>query len=263
MPRPALAVMRRSQQPVDDFRVGIGRIVRQKRIDFLRGRRQADEIESRSAKQRALVGRRRRMQAFLVQFREHKPINRSRRQGRLLNWLKRPIRPILLGNFIFGTRHNRKNRAARRRPGRTHLHPFRQHADLFIRELAFWGHAQVLVILMNRGNQPAFFGLARDDGRPRLTTRKQRFARIQPQPRFLLFGTVAADALIQQKRTNLLLKKFDLRRRQRRKCGRRGVRSIGGTPGKRGQKKPGEKKEKSARQHRSVSIHAPDINNIA
>ena len=47
VPRPALAVTRRGQQAVDQPLVGIGRVVGQKRVDFLGGRRQPRQVEGR------------------------------------------------------------------------------------------------------------------------------------------------------------------------------------------------------------------------
>ena len=48
-PRPALAVVRRAKQTLDDLLVGVWRFVRDEFIDLLDGRRQADEIEIRAA----------------------------------------------------------------------------------------------------------------------------------------------------------------------------------------------------------------------
>ena len=50
--RHPLAVPRRSQQPVDHHLVCARRGVRQKRVDFRRGRRQAGQVERHPAKQR-------------------------------------------------------------------------------------------------------------------------------------------------------------------------------------------------------------------
>ena len=47
VPAPALAVMRRGQQPIDDPGEGIRRPVVFERLDFLGGRRQADQVVSR------------------------------------------------------------------------------------------------------------------------------------------------------------------------------------------------------------------------
>ena len=47
VPAPALAVVRRGQQPVDHLGEGVGRLVGQERLDLLRRRRQADQVERR------------------------------------------------------------------------------------------------------------------------------------------------------------------------------------------------------------------------
>ena len=60
VPRPALAVVRRREQPVHDLFVGNGTFVLEEFGEFFRRRRQADQIESDAAKQYSLLGRRRR-----------------------------------------------------------------------------------------------------------------------------------------------------------------------------------------------------------
>ena len=49
VPRPALAVGRRGQEPIDDLLERLGRIVREERLDLLRGRRQAGQVERGAA----------------------------------------------------------------------------------------------------------------------------------------------------------------------------------------------------------------------
>ena len=63
VPAPALAVVRRGQQPVDDPGEGVGRIIAEEGRDLLGGRRQADQVEGDAADQGRLVGRRRRRQS--------------------------------------------------------------------------------------------------------------------------------------------------------------------------------------------------------
>ena len=53
---PALAVVRRRQQPVDLLLVGVRDFVGQERIDFFDRRRQADQIETQAAEQRDAIG---------------------------------------------------------------------------------------------------------------------------------------------------------------------------------------------------------------
>ena len=60
VPRPALAELRRRQQPIDHLLVGVRRLVLDEGVDLLRRRRQADQVEGHAAQQSALVGGRRR-----------------------------------------------------------------------------------------------------------------------------------------------------------------------------------------------------------
>ena len=52
VPRPRLAVARRREQPVDDLREGVGRVVLQERLDLVGRRRQAGQVERHPADQR-------------------------------------------------------------------------------------------------------------------------------------------------------------------------------------------------------------------
>ena len=70
VPAPALAVGGRGEQPVDDLREGVRRLVRQERVDLLGRRRQAGQVEGRAADQRPLVGGRRGRQALRLELRE-------------------------------------------------------------------------------------------------------------------------------------------------------------------------------------------------
>ena len=49
VPAPALAVVRRREQPVDHLLVGVGRLVVEERVDLLRRRRQAGQVEGDAA----------------------------------------------------------------------------------------------------------------------------------------------------------------------------------------------------------------------
>ena len=60
------AVLRRVEQAVHQFLVGIGRFIFDERFDFLRRRRQAGQIERDAASKRAAVGLGRGLEALLV-----------------------------------------------------------------------------------------------------------------------------------------------------------------------------------------------------
>ena len=53
---PTLAVTRRSQQAIDDFRIGIGGRIHEECLEFFGCRRQADQVETDPAQQGAFVG---------------------------------------------------------------------------------------------------------------------------------------------------------------------------------------------------------------
>ena len=57
MAGPTFTEPRRSEQAIDDAFVGQRRIVRQKRFNFFRRRREADQIECHATKQRRFIGR--------------------------------------------------------------------------------------------------------------------------------------------------------------------------------------------------------------
>ena len=61
MPPPPLAITGRREQPIDNFRIGVGRVVVQVFSQFFRSRRQSRQIKTDPAKQRALVSGRRRI----------------------------------------------------------------------------------------------------------------------------------------------------------------------------------------------------------
>ena len=66
-PGPALAELRRGEQPIDDRFVGVRARVGDERIDFRRRRRQADQIEGHAADERRAIGFRRGRQPFAFQ----------------------------------------------------------------------------------------------------------------------------------------------------------------------------------------------------
>ena len=99
LPGHAFAVVRRREQLVDEFLVGLRRGVVQERVDLRGRRRQADEVEVEPPNQRPLVCLRRRREPFLVQLRQHEPIDwilefelgtRDFRNRGLLQGSKRP-----------------------------------------------------------------------------------------------------------------------------------------------------------------------------
>ena len=72
---PGFAVARRREQAIDHLLERVGRLVREKRVDFFGRRRQAGEIERGAAEQRQLVGGADRRQAFALETREDEAID--------------------------------------------------------------------------------------------------------------------------------------------------------------------------------------------
>ena len=70
VPAPALAEVRRGQQPVHHLLVGVGDVVVEEGVDFVGRRRQADQVEGDAPQQRALVGGGRGRQLLLFELGE-------------------------------------------------------------------------------------------------------------------------------------------------------------------------------------------------
>ena len=84
VPAPALAVVRAGQQPIDELVVGVGRRIGDERLDLLRRRRQADQVEVRAANQLAAIGGRVRRNALRFQPRQDEAIDRRAAPGFVL-----------------------------------------------------------------------------------------------------------------------------------------------------------------------------------
>ena len=78
---PALPIMRRGQQPLDEKIVRVGCVVRDEGVHFFDGRRQPDQVERQAADQRDLIGFRRRLQTFFFETRKNERV--ERRDGRV------------------------------------------------------------------------------------------------------------------------------------------------------------------------------------
>ena len=64
------------------------------------------------------------------------------------------------------------------RPGSAHGDPSRQYRDLFRRHLAGRGHLEAIVV--DRLDEQALAGLARDKSRTRFAALQDRFERVEP-----------------------------------------------------------------------------------
>jgi len=101
VPGHVLAVLRLREQAVDEPRVRVGPLVREKRVDILARRRQAREVEAQPADQRARISPRARLELVLLQLAHDEAIDRAsvpRRVAdlRLLGVLRRDERPVPL-----------------------------------------------------------------------------------------------------------------------------------------------------------------------
>ena len=92
--RHSLAVMRRSQQAIDQGLVGVGTGVGEKRVDLLRRGRQPDQIEREPADQGGPLGLRRRREALGLEPGQHEPIDRVYNPGGVsYRWRARAVAP--------------------------------------------------------------------------------------------------------------------------------------------------------------------------
>src|SRR5262249_17438053 len=79
--RPALAVVRRIEQAVDDALERLRRLVGEEGIDFRRRRRKADEVEGYAPQERALFCGPGRFQSRLIEPGENETIDVAQRPG--------------------------------------------------------------------------------------------------------------------------------------------------------------------------------------
>ena len=189
VPRPALAVLRRSEQAIHHLRESLRRRVVQKRPDLRRLRRQSNQIKIRAPQQRGLFRRRRGLEVLLLQFREQKAVDVHRRPARVLHRRRfhggrhRLPGPMCTPAFFEIERLLRGGdfRRGFLRPGRTVLHPRREIRNLLRRQPPFGRHLHILVGVMNRLDEQTFLGVARNESGPGVTTLEHPFAGVQEQ----------------------------------------------------------------------------------
>ncbi len=87
VPGPALPIVRRAQQPIDQLLVGVGGTVVQEFVDLYRRRRQAEQVEAEPSQQRRLVRFGRRSDSFVFQTGEDEAVNVVVNPARLLSIL--------------------------------------------------------------------------------------------------------------------------------------------------------------------------------
>src|SRR5262249_1496999 len=89
VPGPALAIMRRGEQPIDHFGEGDGRLIGQEVCDFARSRWQADQVEGDAPDERPLIGAWGWFKTLFLELGQDKSIDGRSRPSRLI-YRRRP-----------------------------------------------------------------------------------------------------------------------------------------------------------------------------
>ena len=225
MPRPVFAKARGTQQPSDNFRVGVRRGVIEKHAHLFGSRRQAGQSERDSTKERPTVGGCGGLKPALLHLREKKLIHGMRRprrvrhggHGDFLHRLETP--PVFarseccLPRHVVGRRHGR--RIVARVQGAI-VHPFHEVRDDGITELGpILGHGRIGIVVPDRLDEPTLPRVAGDERGTGVTALEQAIAEIHAQLALLLLRAVALVAFGGQQRADALLEEFKLRGRGR------------------------------------------------
>ncbi len=164
VPAPSLAVRGRREQAIDKLLVGIRRLVRDERLDLLRRRRQAGQVERHAADERAFDGGLRRLQPGRFEFGEDERVDRVCSFGFwTLGILERPAkRPVISDSW----RDRFRVRAGKRHVVRgTEVDPLRELREVSWRQLLpAVGHVRGLLVRREHVKQ-ALLRVAGNDGR--------------------------------------------------------------------------------------------------
>ena len=190
VPAPALAELRRREQPIHDFLKGFRRLVLHESLHFIGPRRQADEIEIYTPDQRRAVG----IRDGLDFYRLHRSENEAIHIATCPRWilhLGRCVRlrelegPEFLGlrriPFALGDGLHRE-RLPFARIGSTHFDPLLKLRDHIIRQLPAFllrRHLHLLVLVSDCLHQQAFGDVSRHHGVTRFATHARRLASIE------------------------------------------------------------------------------------
>ncbi len=199
VPAPALAVMRIGKQAVHggiDRGLGIGGVGVEKGVQFLRGRRQAGEVEVQAAQERGGGGFGGRRDALGLQTREDEPIERRAHPG-----------VVRHGGWL-GTRKREKGPVAF--VGRALFDPAAQRGDIGFGQRRLFGgrrrHHIVGVVTEDADEQFAALGMpGHDGGRAAFQFHRRALEGVQPQAAFALFliRAVALEAGVGQQRADV------------------------------------------------------------
>ena len=231
---PALAELRACEQAVDDMRECVLRRVGLERADLRLARRKPSEIEARATDQRAAVGGSSGGEVLLGELREEQRVDRVVRPVGVRDLRDigprdraiRPVRRLAFGDVLVAP----AMRGARgsllvvgllgaflARIGRAHRDPLLERADLGGGQLAVRRHLQVDIVVANRADQQARVEVVRHHRGTALPAAADRIARVDAQAALgkARVLRVAAVALADEHRADLLLEELDLLGRRR------------------------------------------------
>ena len=217
VPRPALAVVGRGEQPIDQPGISVGRGIGHERLDLGGLGRQADQVEGQAADQGPTVGFGRGLETLRLQLRQDEAVDRVARPRLVLDLGRRGIFDRLeapvSGALAEVERSDLRGRAGlgRHRPGGSALDPLGQDGDLLGRELGLRRHPEVFGVADGL-DQEALLGLAGEQGRAGVATFQGVGQAIEPQAPLGLALAVAREAAVGQQRADLRLEERDPRR---------------------------------------------------
>ena len=189
--RPALAVVRRRQQAIDELLVGVRRAVVHKRLNLFERRLEAQQTDIRPRDQRALVRRRRELEVLLGELRQDEVIDlvdrpalrrrnvRCRMRG---DRLERPPFAALLQRHAFVLRRRgRERRCAHARIDGAFGNPLGEVFENRVGELAARRHLDERVGIAQHLQQAAVGGPARRQHRTGRTALEQALFGVENQ----------------------------------------------------------------------------------
>ena len=214
VPPPALAVVGRREQAIDDLLEGVRGAVGEEGVDLRDRRRQADQVERQAPEERPLVGVRGGLEALRLQAVEQEAIDGVPRPSRALDrrGFRRPdgleapvLRAFLEVECLGGRGLGLRGFAAG--PGGAHLDPSGECGDLGGFELRLRRHLDEVAVV-HRVDDEALARLARHDGRPIAPAFEHARARVEPQVALGLLRAVALLAAPDEEGADFLLEEL-------------------------------------------------------
>ena len=216
MPAPAFAVMRGTQQPIDQTRVGVRPRIGDKGVHFIRRGREPQQVERRSANQSSPVGLDRRGDSVGLKLVKDIPVQAAAGPGRVGDrglsragdGLVRPMGLALLVKLLLAGQCGRTI-AGTGRPGQAHLDPGDKRFELVGRQWIVGRHFD-FAPPSDRGDQRAVVRFARHGGGPAIDAGQHEGAPVQPQAAFLRFRRMALVTSPGENRMHSRLEEFFL-----------------------------------------------------